>query len=355
MFDRSIPVIGFHTRLYAHEETGAMIRLIEEGLVPCGINTLILEYLPVFRCFPEYSMGTVTFEDARRVSDVCREHGIRIVPLFPVCSHQAIPGTNYEPYPLLKKNPEFMETPENLNSGKRWPYQHMPCWCSSNDDIYQYVFPMIDEMAEACRADTVHIGMDELLYIGRCPRCKGKDPAKLYAHTIKTVHDHLKEKGMDTMIWGDRLLPAQQMGYTMWEGDRSGIYRAIDLEEITKDLIICDWHYDFHSHGYPSIEYWLTRGFFMIPTVWIDPKQAKHLFLHAQEGVFLGSMYDWPGTMGGVLFTHWSALTEEKTDLILKGIRGEKTNDEDEANQVGLVIAALKDKAAGIHFDPRID
>ena len=56
---------------------------------------------------------------------------------------------------------------------------------TSNDDIYQYVFPMIDEMAEACRADAVHIGMDELFDVAMCPRCKGKSPAALYARTIK--------------------------------------------------------------------------------------------------------------------------------------------------------------------------
>lgn len=354
MFDRSIPVIGFHTRLYEHEGTGAMIRLIEEGLVPNGINTLILEYLPVFRCFPEYSMGTVTYEDAREISDVCRKHGIRLVPLFPCQSHQSRPGTHYEPFPLLKQHPEFIETTDEPGAGKLWPYRHMPCWCGSNDEIYRYVFPMIDEMAEACRADTVHIGMDEMMYLGCCPRCKGKDIAKLYAHTIKILHDHLKDKGLDTMIWGDRLLPSQEMGYTMWEGDRFGTYRAIDMEEITRDLIICDWHYDYHSHGYPSIEFWLKRGFFMIPSVWIDPKQAQHLFLHALEGVFLGNRFSWPGVMSGILFTHWTSLTDDLADRILKGIHGEKTDDEDESNQVGLVIAALKDKVAKISFNERL-
>ena len=50
MFDRSIPLIGFHTIIKAHESVDAMIRLIDEGLAPGGFNTVIL----TMKCFRKY-------------------------------------------------------------------------------------------------------------------------------------------------------------------------------------------------------------------------------------------------------------------------------------------------------------
>ena len=89
MFDRSIPFIGFHTIIKAHESVDALIKLINEGLAPNGFNTLILEMRYAFRCFPEFSTGTITYEDAGRIADVCEQHGIRLVPLPPCLSHQS--------------------------------------------------------------------------------------------------------------------------------------------------------------------------------------------------------------------------------------------------------------------------
>ena len=80
MFDRSIPLIGFHTIIKAHESVDALIRLIDEGLAPNGFNTVILEMRYAFRCFPEFSTGTITYEDAARIADACERHRVRNTP-----------------------------------------------------------------------------------------------------------------------------------------------------------------------------------------------------------------------------------------------------------------------------------
>lgn len=323
MFDRDIVMVGFHTIIKDHEATEALLRLIEEGLAPMGFNTLVLEMRYQFRCFPEYATGTFRFEDARRVADACERHGIRLVPLLPCFGHQSV-GPAGVPYPIFRAHPELLERPD-MPPDAEWPDFMGHSWCASNDDVYQYYFPMIDDMADACRAETFHVGLDEVFDVAMCPKCSQKAPDALFARTVKILHDYLQSKGMEMMMWGDRLLNSLEMGYSMWEGDRFGMYPAVDREgEVTRDIIICDWHYEWHSRGYPSVEFLMEKGFFTVPSFWRNAENAKHFWLHALEAYYLGKTYGWSGKLGGLLCTNWRALDEESVENILAGIRGDK-------------------------------
>ena len=107
------------------------------------------------------------------------------------------------------------------------------------------------------------------------------------------------------MMWGDRLLDAQTMDYSLWEGDRFGIHPALHRkDEVTRDIIICDWHYEWHSAGYPSVETLIREGFTVIPSFFRSADNAAHFWLHALEAQYLKKRYGWPGTLGGMLFTN---------------------------------------------------
>lgn len=58
------------------------------------------------------------------------------------------------------------------------------------------VFALLDELIDAFGAGAFHVGMDEVFIIAHadCPRCKGKDPANLFAKAVNDLHGHLVEE-----------------------------------------------------------------------------------------------------------------------------------------------------------------
>src|ERR1051325_10260957 len=75
-----------------------------------------------------------------------------------------------------------------------------------------------DELADAFDANAFHAGMDEVFIIGSefCPRCKGKDPAKLFAKAVNDLQTHIvDERKLQMLIWGDRLLDAKALDYSL--------------------------------------------------------------------------------------------------------------------------------------------
>jgi gamma-glutamyltranspeptidase/glutathione hydrolase len=141
--------------------------------------------------------------------------------------------------------------------------------------------------------------MDEVFLIGdeKCPRCKGKDVATLFGDVVKRLHEHLvKGKGVEMLMWGDRLLDATSTGYGRWEASETGSHRAMDL--VPKDIIICDWHYGVREE-YPSVRLFQEKGFRVVPATWKTPDAAVALVRTARQ--------DATEKMLGILFTGWSA------------------------------------------------
>ena len=116
-------------------------------------------------------------------------------------------------------------------------------------------------------------------------------------------------------------------------------------DQVTRDIIICDWHYDLHSAGYPSVETFIKEGFFVLPSVFHVAENALHFWTHALEAQYLSRRYGWPGKLGGLICTNWTPLDDAYVDNLLKAMAGEPAGDGLDA-MVGGVIRALEPKAA---------
>jgi hypothetical protein len=250
-------------------------RAIEEQLAPLGINVLVFEvnYKFAYRSHPELRMEpALSYDDARSLAQLCRQLKIRLIPEFNCLGHQSWGKTTF---PLLVKYREFDETP---NIPLDNPGIYCRSWCPLHPKVNEVVFALMDELLNAFQADAFHVGMDEVFLIAsdQCPRCKGKDPAELFAKAVNDYHEHLVgRRGVEMLMWGDRLLDDSQMGYGKWEASQNGTFPAID--KIPKDIIVCDWHYGLRKE-YPSIPYFQQKGFRVISASWKD-EQAALAFL----------------------------------------------------------------------------
>lgn len=268
---------AYHLMSPVGEKLPVTKTLIADVLAPMGINVLIVEvgYGFEFTSHPELQGRGLNKDQARELTRVCREHGIRLIPLMNCLGHQS---WGPRPGPLLRAYPQFDETPSIPLDDKDIYCRE---WCPSHPDVNKVVFDLLDELIEAFDADAMHVGMDEVFLIGDkdCPRCKGKDVGELFAKVVNELHGHLVGKrGVEMLIWSDRLLDSSATGYGKWEASATGSHRAID--RVPKDIILCDWHYEppetYRRMGqqepFPSIRFFQEKGFRVLPATWRTPE-----------------------------------------------------------------------------------
>ncbi len=249
-------------------------------LAAMGLNVLVIEvnYGYAYTSHPELrGPDPVSHDQARALSDVCREHGVRLIPQFQCLGHQSWDKTTF---PLLVQYPQFDETPGQFPNNEDI---YCRSWCPQHPKVNPIVFALCDELLDAFEADALHVGMDEVFLIAsdHCPRCRGHNPAQLFAQAVKDYHAHLvTEREVEMLLWGDRLLNSATTGYGKWEAAENGTHPAIDI--IPRDIIICDWHYTIRE-TYPSIPLFLDKGFRVWPAGWKDMDATEALRGYAQQ------------------------------------------------------------------------
>ncbi len=202
----------------------------------------------------------------RELVQAFRDEGIKVIPEINCLGHQS---WQLPPDGLLKAHPEFEEIPDASPKYTDLNNKEFYCrsWCPLHPKLNPTMFDLFDELIDAFQTDTFHVGMDEVFVIGskKCPRCKDKNTADIFAGQVTAFHDYFQKKGVTMMMWGDRLLDSK-MVHHVWEGSDNGTSAAID--RVPKDIILCDWHYEFApAGGYPSAKYLTDKGFHIWPTV----------------------------------------------------------------------------------------
>lgn len=249
---------------------------VKEVLGPNGINTLVLrvDYNFAYRSHPELQEDNpLTQEMVEQIIQVCAAQEIEIIPQINLLGHQSWHSNHSK---LLEVYPQFDETPHiELPDEYKWPNEdglYCKSYCPLHPDVHAVVFDLVDEIMDAFQATAFHAGMDEVFYLAdeRCPRCAGKDSARLFADEVTLIRDHLQKQNRKLWIWGDRLIDGHTTGIGMWEASTNGTHRAIEM--IPKDVVICDWHYD---RAEPTAPYFALHGFEVITCPWDKAEVAR--------------------------------------------------------------------------------
>jgi hypothetical protein len=292
------PWVALHLLGYQNDADLAAVESQLPDLAARGVNVLVLEvdYGFEFRSHPELRNAerAISRAGARRFVASCRKHGIRVIPEFQCFGHQSWAK---ETFPLLTRYPELDLTP-----GAFAQNEGIYCreWDPLNPRVYRIVYALVDEIMDAFDADALHVGMDEVFLIGNdaSPSTKGKDPAEVFAKAVTDMYAHVvRKRGREMLMWGDRLIDAARHDYGEWEASKNYTWPAVYM--IPRDIIIADWHYE-PRESYPSLPYFLAKGFRVLPTSWKDVEASRKLVEYGQ------GLKD-PRVLGH-LFTSWTKL-----------------------------------------------
>lgn len=267
-----LPVRGLCIAAPAPRQVERFAAWITNDLAARGVNTLILrvDFHFAYESHPELrDASALSKTDAARLAQACRAAGIQLIPHLNLLGHQSWQST---PGKLLQVYPQFDETPwVQLPAKYQWPNPdrlYCKSYCPLHPDLHRIVFALVDELCDAFEARAFHAGMDEVFYLGedRCPRCAGKDKSTLFADEVTRIHQHLKTRNRELWIWGDRLLDGRTTGIGEWEASFHDTHRALD--QIPKEVVICDWHYE---HAHPTPIYFALKGFRVVACPWNRP------------------------------------------------------------------------------------
>ena len=271
--DKLIPVRAIALAAPNPEKIDVFTAFIQNELIPRKVNTLILrvDYKYQFKTHPELiDEQALSEKDVKKIVNVCKAGGIRIIPQVNLFGHQSWFENVGK---LLEVYPQFNETPDvPLEKGVKWPNKwglYCLSYCPLHPDLHPVIFDVIDEIVGVFETDAFHAGMDEIFYIGMDERCKGIDPAKLFADEVTRISNHLALQNKRLWIWGDRLIDGKTTGLGMWEASMNNTHRAIDM--IPKTVVINDWHYE---RADPTAAYFALKGFDVVTCTWRKPEVA---------------------------------------------------------------------------------
>ncbi len=195
----------------------------------------------------------LTQDEVREIIEFCNYHGLEVYPEVPTLCH-----SDY----ICMAYPEIAERQED-------PYPDT--YCPNHPDTYKIVFDVLEEVIEVFNPKIVNIGHDECYTLCVCDKCKEKEPFEIFTEDVIKIHSWLKERGIRTSMWADKLLPMIKDGHG--RGGSGGKYitplgNKVYLPTtfycqslLPKDILMFHWSYAYgiqhdyvlHSNGYETV------------------------------------------------------------------------------------------------------
>ncbi len=265
---------GVHFGLPNKNQVGFLKNMIKYVFVPCHYNVVFIEIGAGIRYdkYPKINEAWTAWNERyekegimkpahykfvskepwekSELGELCEffeAYGLEVVPEV-----QSLGHTQYITYAYhhMAESSEVITGDKNtdLNVADVIPDGDYHCMCPNHPEYYNMIFGILDEVIEACKPKRfVHMGHDEAVNIGKCPRCKDRARGDIFAEEVNNLNKYVKSKGLNMMMWSDML-----------QDEYYAVPKAID--KIDKDIIMLDFVWYFHTED--DIEdRLLSRGF----------------------------------------------------------------------------------------------
>jgi len=295
---KELPIRGLHLGAPSTGDLEMFNKFVREALPKEGVNTLVVEfdYGFQFKKHPEVAeKNSLSEAQVKEIAKACQDAHVRLIPQINLLGHQSWAANTEK---LLIAHPEFDETRGKYPNNKGI---YCRSYCPNAPGLHAVLFDCIDELCDACGSDAFHAGMDEVFILADpdCPNCKGKTTAEVFGGEVTAIHDHLKEKGRQMWMWGDRFLDGRTNGLGEWEASANNTQSAIFT--VPKDIVISDWHYE---HAEPTPAYFALNGFPVVASPWRNSTYALEQ-LDMVQALRKGSNHKIGANAQGVLHTTW--------------------------------------------------
>ncbi len=178
-----------------------------------------------------------------------------------------------------------------------------------------WVSTLLDELITLLKPRAIHIGHDEVVGWNFRHQLKvlnfGESmlPAELFLADVLRIHSYLKERNVETWMWGDMLLSPDEFPSMLEKhlhGGKKGYGKAL-RDKLPRDIVICDWHYFDQQTDFPSLSVMQNEGFRVIGATWKKQETIRNFSRYAA----MHNAY-------GMMATTWFHVQREEWDIVEK-------------------------------------
>ncbi|UCH34168.1 MAG: family 20 glycosylhydrolase [Armatimonadota bacterium] len=281
----SLPWRGWHRSSPSAADLD-LYREVVDLLALLKFNTIVWEVDGNLRYASRPDIGPASAPTPKQLAALvayAKERHFEVIPQLATFAH----------FGYVLGNPNYRHLAESQETTKG--FRSLFNYCPSNPETYEVAFDLMDELIDVFQPSYFHIGHDEASFddIGVCERCRDTDPWVLWARDINTLHAHLAERGIRTMMWGDQFLEEHN-------GDVP-FYTARATDMVPKDIMICDWHYNANHDYDRTLGYFAEHGFETLGSPWFDLRNVYDFAGAVEQQRALGFLgTTWSGVRGAV-------------------------------------------------------
>lgn len=254
--------------------------------------------------------GYYTQQDVREIVSYASARGVTVVPEFELPGHES---AAIAAYPFLS----CRNVQPKIHPFFKGPDIHEEIFCAGKQEVYEFVYNVLDELIDLFPSKYIHIGGDEApkKEWKACPLCQKtmKDNAldneeQLQSYFVQQIGKYLHSKGKELIGWdeiadGGRLAGSEVLMY--WRGWQSAKIR--EMAKAGYRVISCPTTHCYFDYDYKTINTQRMYSFEPVPADAI-PEEAQ-LYIGVQAN-FWSHIDRCESRIDGQLFPRLLALSE---------------------------------------------